>query len=86
MMDIMKAASDTRDCIVTSEYPSERDPEGITLNHAVWMLSGICLGYVQCEKAHRWLGYAQGLLVVHQQLTLEQVKGINGGSWKEGQD
>ena len=77
MMDIQKAASDTRDYINTKEYLSSRDLEGRTVEHAVWMLSGIVLGYVQREKAHRWLGYAQGVLVSNSMLTLEQVKGIN---------
>jgi len=81
-MDTMKAASDTCNCVNTKEYPAARGREGNTVEHAVWMLAGICLGYVQHEKAHRWLGYAQGIIVMSGMLNLEQVKGINSGSWK----
>lgn len=55
----------------------ERDDSGMSVNHAAWMLQGIASGYVQHEKAHRWLGYAQGLLVVHGAATLEQMKEVN---------
>ena len=59
------------------QYTSQRDQECKTKDHALWMLDGISMGYVQHEKAHRWLGYAQGLLVAHGEINLEEAKLIN---------
>jgi hypothetical protein len=58
---------------------AQRDPEGRTLEHAVWMLLEIYWGKIESNsnKAHRWLGYAQALLVSHQWATLEQMKQAN---------
>ena len=80
-MNIKQAAARTRDAV---GIPSEQDPlKGATKEHAVWMLSGIVLGYIQHEKAHRWLGYAQALLVAHSVLSLDQCKQMNLGASKE---
>ncbi len=57
-----------------------RDPGGETLEHATWMLTGISSGYVQHEKAHRWLGYAQAILVMAQVVKLDDMKAINRGA------
>lgn len=54
-----------------------RSPVGVGSGHAIWMLDGIQKGYIQREKAHRWLGYAQALLVSGGILTLDEVKTIN---------
>lgn len=54
-----------------------RNEEGRGVNHAYWMLTEIVLGNVTEEKAHRWLGYAQALLVAEDELTLEECKAIN---------
>lgn len=56
---------------------ARRNPEAKGVPHAVWMLEGIADGYVQYEKAHRWLGYAQALLVCDGILTVYQAKEIN---------
>ncbi len=53
------------------------DQDGVTIEHALWMLEGIALGYIQHEKAHRWLGYAQAILVTTGTVTLEQMKRVN---------
>lgn len=55
----------------------QKDPEGKSLDHILFMLYEIATEEVQHEKAHRWLGYAQGLLVCYEKLTLEQCKQIN---------
>ncbi len=55
----------------------DRDPNGKTLAHARWMLNGISVGYIQFEKAHRWLGYAQAIIVSHGAATLDELKDIN---------
>jgi hypothetical protein len=54
-----------------------RDPEGVSVEHAAWMLYEIINGTVSGRKAHRWLGYAQGILVMSGRLTLEQAKLAN---------
>ena len=56
---------------------SEQDPDGSTPEHAIWMLEGIAAGYIQHEKAHRWLGYAQALLVCNNHETLVAMKTVN---------
>lgn len=53
-----------------------RDPYGETLEHAYWMLEEIKRGEVTGEKGHRWLGYAQGLIVVEGVLYLEDITKI----------
>ena len=55
----------------------ERDDDGCGIEHACWMLQGIAQGYVQHEKAHRWLGYAQGVLVMSDTYTLGDMKKAN---------
>jgi len=75
-MKVEIAAFETKellgDCIST-----HRDPRGRSINHAKWMLEGIAWGYVQGEKAHRWLGYAQAIVVEQGFATLDKVKEIN---------
>lgn len=77
-MNTYEAARATADLI--KDIPGERDIDGETVEHAKWMLNGIIMGYVQYEKAHRWLGYAQGILVATQSASLDQVKIANKNS------
>ena len=74
-MDIQLAAERTLE-MVEPEGPS-RDDDGRTVAHAIWMLQGIVEGYIQYEKAHRWLGYAQAILVVAGRAELGQMKHAN---------
>lgn len=62
---------------VPATRQSCRSTSAIGVPHAIWMLEGIADGYVQHEKAHRWLGYAQALLVSDDVITLDQAKEIN---------
>ncbi len=75
-MNTQKAA---RDIIAhhATKYTAKRDVDGVTIEHALWMLGGIAEGYVRGEKAHRWLGYAQALLVILDVTTLEIMKQRN---------
>ncbi len=57
-----------------------RNPEATGVAHAIWMLEGIADGYIQHDKAHRWLGYAQALVICDKLLSLEEMKEINKGS------
>lgn len=77
-MDVKIAAKKTIVAVLGEETPKVyRDNLGKTPDHALWMLQGIVSGYIQHEKAHRWLGYAQGILVVHGNITLADAKSIN---------
>lgn len=57
-------------------FPVE-DPEGKSLAHATWMLDLVASREISGDKAQRWLGYAQGLLVMHGKATLGQLKEVN---------
>lgn len=72
-----EAARATLALIDVSRFPGERELTGRGVPHAVWMLNEIQTLNVQGNKAHRWLGYAHGILVQHGVLTLEQAKDIN---------
>ena len=78
-MNVIKAAQDTIDfahkdkCSI--KIKPHRHKYGIGYNHAVWMLEEIVSGNVQNDKANRWLGYAQALLVNF--ITLEKLRNIN---------
>ncbi len=76
-MNIQKAAE--RTIAHVSDFCVERDPEGRTTEHACWMLNGIIEGYIQNEKAHRWLAYAQAIIVLKNEATLNEMKAANKG-------
>jgi hypothetical protein len=63
--------------VIPPAFEMIRDSKGRTVNHAKWMLNEIKIGNVREEKAHRWLGYAQALLICSHLLTLEKAKEIN---------
>jgi hypothetical protein len=46
-------------------------------DHLTYMVEEIVSGRVQGEKAHRWLGYIQGCVVMSGGSTLEEVKLVN---------
>ena len=76
-MNLERAAELTLEAVFKQPCSARRSETGEGANHACWMLEGIREGYIQHEKAHRWLGYAQGLLVSHGMLTLDEAKSIN---------
>jgi hypothetical protein len=76
-MNIEQAAESTIERVDTGKYWESRDLKGRTVGHALWMLRGIVDGYIQHKKAHRWLGYAQGILVSEGCVTLEAMKNVN---------
>lgn len=55
----------------------QRKWDGRGTQHAMWMLHEIAYRKVEGEKAHRWLGYAQGVLVQADFITLEKAKLTN---------
>ena len=74
-MNVQKAAEFT--ISLCAEIDSNRDEDGNSAEHAVWMLEGVMAGYIQGEKAHRWLGFAQGILVYTNKASLHDVKLAN---------
>ena len=83
-MDTFRAATEIL-ASLPEDVKAERDLDGRTSHHAAWMLQGIALGYIQHDKAERWLGYAQGLLVANATFTLEAMKRVNKGLGVAGQ-
>jgi hypothetical protein len=76
-MNLELAAELTLESVFTKTCSALRSEHGETPEHARWMLEGIKEGYIQHEKGHRWLGYAQGLLVTRGVMTLDDAKSIN---------
>lgn len=64
---------------ITSPAAPERDPEARSAAHALWMLGEVMANDRDWkdDKLNRWLGYAQGLLVLRGALNLEDVKRCN---------
>jgi hypothetical protein len=61
-----------------TDHPiAARDEDGCGIQHAAWMLEEIVTGKIAGRKAHRWLGYAQALLVSGGWLTLDEAKLAN---------
>ena len=83
-MDVKKAAMLTREFLapLSIEYfnngtrEKTRD-EPASKDHLLWMLDGIGFGYIQHEKAHRWLGYVQGVMAARECIDLRTLKNIN---------
>lgn len=59
------------------EDRGRQSPEGNDQAHLLFMLWAIHTGEVQGEKAHRWLGYAQALIVMLGLGNLESMKSLN---------
>ncbi len=74
-MDIKVAATETAKKIsLLNSYGSK---PGLDKKHIQWMLSGIELGYITGEKAHRWLGWAQCAICVFDNIELDDLKKVN---------
>lgn len=79
-MDIINAAEKLRNrghlatVVGKRHQDSEKHPE-----HLAWMLDGIIIGYIQHEKAHRWLGFVQGMLVAQGKFSVYELKIVNKG-------
>ena len=73
-MDVQKAAELT---LKKHKGDARRSSTGDDTAHARWMLQGISEGYIQHDKAHRWLGYAQAILVLEDCGTRGEMKATN---------
>jgi hypothetical protein len=82
-MDVVKAAVNTaiivRRRLAELGQPDEaiRSPSGTGTAHQLWALEQVTTCQVEGEKAHRWLGYAQGALAEQGLLGLEEAKLAN---------
>lgn len=77
-MDVKIAARETDKLIDSTNLPLLNTEYG--KDHLHGMVNKIICGEISGEKAHRWLGYLQGAVVVGGGADLEQVKMINKGS------
>ena len=77
-MDVQTAALET-DRVIKHHtgVDAYRSEDGTGPGHARWMLKGIIDGYIQHEKAHRWLGYAQAIAIAEGCTTLGELKSTN---------
>lgn len=74
-INALKAAVGTLNFLGVVE--EKRDKEGKTLEHVAWMLGQIIDREIEGEKAHRWLGYAQGLMVLEGKATMRDFAEAN---------
>ena len=74
-MDVKAAAVACRESIEKCNAPEKNDEFG--KDHLRNMVNKIESGEVSGDKAHRWLGYLQGVLVVTGGTTLEDMKQVN---------
>jgi hypothetical protein len=52
-------------------HSNEGFPESTGPEHLRWMIEELRSGRVTGEKAHRWLGFVQGVLAAREQLVVE---------------
>lgn len=74
-MNIRSIAAACRIYIDKSNAPEHNDDFG--KDHMRDMIHAIESGIVSGEKAHRWLGYLQGVLVATGGCTLQEMKDLN---------
>lgn len=58
-------------------YMDSINVEAISEEHLLHTVEKICTGEVSGEKAHRRLGYIQGVLVAYNAATLDEMKKVN---------
>jgi hypothetical protein len=90
-MDVKKAAENTliiwhkKASIPIQDAPSplifdgeaKQSEHGVGLMHQRWLLEQVSEGIITGDKAHRWLGYAQGFLVRDGVLTMAECRFAN---------
>lgn len=79
-MNVKSAAADCLDYLISEKIPDDTSKSG--KGHLYYMIGMIRDGSITGNKAHRWLGYIQGCLVVHGVATLEDMKKVNLESYK----
>ena len=74
-MNIAATANAMVEMILMADLPDGGDSYG--KDHLLMMANKIMDGEVTDDKAHRWLGYIQGVLVSHDGGTLEDMMKAN---------
>lgn len=67
----------SNDAYMPGPVHSERRESGTGIQHLRWMCEQIMYGEITDEKAHRWIGYIQGMGVAFSLWTLEEMKELN---------
>ncbi len=70
------AAMMLEDLCIPDDDIGEQSVDGNTQAHMVWMLRQV-MSWDNTQKAHRWIGYAQGLAVMLGLGSLGEMKRIN---------
>lgn len=78
-MNIVEVATDIKDTYLAEVESWRHVGFEERVEHLVWMLNGIIQGYVQHEKAHRWIGFVQGVLLAQEMASVADLKKINRG-------
>lgn len=88
MSDALKDAAFNTLCRLAQNRSvnGRQNPYGEGWPNAVWMLCGIRDGYIKGLKAHRWLGYAQGVLVQAGEISLQGCEDVNRTAFKENEN
>lgn len=78
-MDMEKVVDGLYDLIITKKALCCLPGPGRMTNqqHLLWMLEQIQHGEVTGEKAHRWVGYVQGVLVALHVTSVEEMRDLN---------
>ena len=76
-MDVKIAAEKTIDRLVASGRAWDCFNSAVSSTHIFDMLHQIERGERVGDQAHRWLGWAQAIICVHNGATLEELKKIN---------
>jgi len=76
-INIILAAERTKEFLPVPD--TAVDIESVTSSHLEYMLESIISSKVKNEKAHRWLGWVQGIICCKGAATLTQMKNINSG-------
>ncbi len=76
-MDIKKAAVAMRPFLQRCKPMGSNERDETSIEHLTEMLDAIESGKVNGEKAHRWLGWVQGVVCCRGGATLEEMKAVN---------
>jgi hypothetical protein len=76
-MDVIVAAKGMRQFLPKCKVQVKAGGEATSIEHLAAMLTSIENGSVSGEKAHRWLGWVQGVVCCRGGATLEELKSVN---------
>jgi len=77
-MNVTTAARNTLKLLANKDHAVLSPPgQAATIDHLRMMVGKIKSGEVTGEKAHRWLGWIQGVIYTRFTVTLEDMKRVN---------